>query len=70
MHSEFGKVPFIRIQFSALLATIDLAALVPSTEVRSVSLFRREHPPPDARASGWLFAVQTALPVRGPSLVG
>jgi hypothetical protein len=24
--------------------------------------------PPDARSSGWLFAVQTARPVRGPSL--
>ena len=25
--------------------------------------------PPDARASGWLLVLQTALPVRGPSLV-
>ena len=25
--------------------------------------------PPDERASGWLFVVQTALPVRGPSLI-
>ncbi len=24
--------------------------------------------PPDGRASGWLYLVQTALPVRGPSL--
>jgi hypothetical protein len=28
-----------------------------------------EMSPPDERASGWLLVVQTALPVRGPSLV-
>lgn len=28
-----------------------------------------EHSPPDQRASGWLLVLQTALPVRGPSLV-
>ncbi len=28
-----------------------------------------EHSPPDERASGWLLVIQTAHPVRGPSLV-
>ena len=28
-----------------------------------------ENSPPDERLSGWLLVVQTALPVRGPSLI-
>jgi hypothetical protein len=45
----------------------ELAALLRGTEaLHEHSMFGES--PPDTRMSGWLFVVQTARPVRGPSL--
>ena len=54
--------------FDALVAR--LAAMIREAEsenARGVAEF--EMSPPDERSSGWLLVVQTALPVRGPSLI-
>lgn len=45
-----------------------LTALV-CEEEKSHRNFDSSKSPPDERASGWLLVCQTALPVRGPSLV-
>ena len=51
--------------YSALVER--LTALLREAE-ESRGAFADWHSPPDGRASGWLLVVQTALPVRGPSL--
>jgi hypothetical protein len=45
--------------------------VIPLREGREIALLSmREHAPPaDQRVSGWLLVVQTARPVRGPSLI-
>jgi hypothetical protein len=51
--------------FDRLLA--ELAALLRGADARHEHSVVGESPP-DTRMSGWLFVVQTARPVRGPSL--
>ena len=50
----------------------DLAARLTALareEEKSHRDFDSSKSPPDERATGWLLVVQTALPVRGPSLI-
>ena len=55
-------VPLCGAQIEGLTAMLQEAA-------NSRANFDYGGAPPDARASGWLLVLQTALPVRGPSLV-
>jgi hypothetical protein len=52
---------------SALLER--LTVILREAREQPVGLFDFGDSPPDSRASGWLLVVQTALQVRGPSLV-
>ena len=47
---------------------VRLTAMAREAE-RSDCDFESSQSPPDERTSGWLLVVQTALPVRGPSLI-
>lgn len=55
------------VPISGALMTLSSAAL--RDECERLASFSSEASPPDRRALGWLLVVQTAHPVRGPSLV-